>query len=269
MEKNQLTQIIDILNNWERSSSYRFSVDYNCIYEPESNKDTSTYTMKFSPQLVLDSPFYEIGLIDLETFYTIPNVDKKNNRINYYSNKAASFVDIYFEKGGYDIKELNSRLESALKANGDDGAIKILAVGSIGKCEMTLTNTQVDFTKENSINKLLGFNNEIYGEKTATITKISENNINITDINTLFVRCNIVEQSYKNGNKDIIIFSFYPKVPPGFKIVEQPDHITFLPINRNYIDKIEFSIVDNNGVPANFNGEKITMNFYLQKIPLK
>ena len=88
------------------------------------------------------------------------------------------------------------------------------------------SNYQVDFSQPNSIKDILGFNHGIYKYGVHE----SRNIVNILTINSIFVNINIIDGSYINGEKQPVIFSFFPNVSPGEKIVETPQNLVYLPI---------------------------------------
>ena len=69
-------------------------------------------------------------------------------------------------------------------------------------------NYEVDFRKDTSINSLLGFDSNLY---TSGFHE-SENMVNILTINSILVNI-------------YIIYSFFPDVSPGYKIIENPHNL--------------------------------------------
>jgi hypothetical protein len=266
---NTQEKILEKLDTWERSPGFMILVSYPSIYE--GGKDTSIYTMRLEPPIMLDSPDYEIGLLDLETYYSFPNIDSSNNNLRYWSKAKSAYVVITLATGAYNISELYAELKAKFLANGDvNKPVKITALQSSAKAEMTLTNTIVDFTYPNSINKILGFDNKQYGDiSLPDLTYISESIVNIIDISSIYVNSDIVANSYENGKSSNVLYSFFPTVPPNYKIVEKPNPPSYLPIKRSYIDSISFWLNDDKGRRLNMRGENVTMRFYLKKIPLK
>ena len=100
----------------------------------------------------------------------------------------------------------------------------------------------------------------------ANKTHWSDAPVNIINVNTIKIRCNIVQGSYQNGENDHTLHSFYPTVEPGFKIVETPSNVIYLPINVQRIDNITLSVVDQNGETVNFRGEVITARLHLKRM---
>ena len=76
----------------------------------------------------------------------------------------------------------------------------------------------VDFTRsEHSIGPMLGFTNQKILK--LHILHTSDAPVNIIKVNTVAIRCSTVHGSYKDGINEHTLYSFYPTVEPGFKIV--------------------------------------------------
>ena len=100
---------------------------------------------------------------------------------------------------------------------------------------MILSNDyEVDFRQNNSINSLLGFKNKLY---TSGFHE-SENMVNTLTINSILVYIDIIDiisRSYVNGSTQPTIYSFFPDVSPGYKIIENPGNLLYLPITSDTI----------------------------------
>ena len=87
--------------------------------------------------------------------------------------------------------------------------IKISANTNTLKSEMFLKyNYEVDFRKGKSINRLLGFDSNIY---TSGFNE-SEIMVNILTINSILVNIDIISGSYVNGSTQPTIYSFFPTI---------------------------------------------------------
>jgi hypothetical protein len=114
-----------------------------------------------------------------------------------------------------------------------------------------------------SIGELLGFStetkvlepNKTYsGDKTVTILKVD----------SIDVTCNIIQGSYRNGENHHILHTFYPTVAPGYKIVERPQNLVYLPLNTSFISDIVLNILDQDGNHIDFRGEGITIRLHIK-----
>lgn len=197
---------------------------------------------------------YVMGLTSFESFNSIPNIDETNNNFSY------GIDTVIMPTGSYEINDIENLLRTIVQETGDVLSLKANnnTLQTSIKC-----NKAIDFTQENSIGPLLGFDRKILA---ANITHISDHPVNILKINTLCIECNITKGSFKNGEPCHIIHHFFPNVPPGFKIIEAPENVIYLPINVNTITNITVKILDQSGNLVNFRGETITVGLHLKKI---
>ena len=64
----------------------------------------------------------------------------------------------------------------------------------------------------------------------------------------------VIGGSYVNGRTQNTIYSLFPKVPPGYKIVENPRDFVYLPVILDKIHKMETVVTDQNGKQLNLRG---------------
>ena len=147
------------------------------------------------------------------------------------------------------------------KANDMDN-IEIFANTNTLKSKMIINNnSEVDFRRYNSINSLLGFDSILY---TSGFNE-SENMVNIHTINSILVNTNIILGSYVNGSTQPKIYTFFPDVSPGYKIIENPHNLLYLPITSDTIHSIIIWLTDQNGNELNLRGENLLMRFHLRE----
>ena len=123
-------------------------------------------------------------------------------------------------------------------------------------------NYEVDFRKDKSINSLLEFDSNLY---TSGFYE-SENMVNILTINSMLVNIDIISGSYVNGSTQPTIYSFFPDVSPGYKIIENPQNLLYLPITLDTIHSITIWLTDQNGNELNLRGENLSIRFHLREI---
>lgn len=130
------------------------------------------------------------------------------------------------------------------------------------KAEIT-SKFYIDFTKEHSIGSLLGFpkTTEILQPNTVHTGKET---VNVMKVNSIDVTCNIIQGSYRDGENTHILHTFYPTVAPGFKIVEKPQNLVYLPLNASYISDIVVNILDQDGNHIDFRQEPITIRIHIK-----
>ena len=148
------------------------------------------------------------------------------------------------------------------KANVKDNT-KISSNTKTLKSEKFLKNNyEVDFRQDKSINSLLGFHSKLY---TSGFYE-SENMVNILTINRILVNIDIISGSYVNGSTQPTIYAFFPDVSPGYKIIENPHNLLYIPIPSDTIHSITIWLNDQNGNELNLRGEKLSMRFHLREI---
>lgn len=124
-------------------------------------------------------------------------------------------------------------------------------------------NVTVDFTQPESIRNVLGYGSRVLEGK---MQHVGEYPINISTINAVRVECILVTDSFINGRNSHTIHEFYPSVAPGYKIVEVPKNLIYLPIVDRTIHALHIDIVDQNGNLIDFRGETITCRIYIRKV---
>ena len=110
---------------------------------------------------------------------------------------------------------------------------------------------EVDFRHDKSINSLLGFNSKLY----TSGFKESENMVSILTtilififiyfiINSILVNIDIISGSYVYDSTQPAIYSFFPDVSPGFKIIENLHNLLYLLITSDTIHSITIWLTD-------------------------
>ena len=61
------------------------------------------------------------------------------------------------------------------------------------------------------------------------------------------------------------IYSFFPKVSPGYKIIESPVNLIYLPLTLDTIDSLTVSITDQYDHLLNLRNEKFTIRFHIRE----
>lgn len=215
--------------------------------------NSSILTADFNPPIYLeDNSDYVIGLSNFETFNVIPNIDESNNKFTY-GNMTHTIPT-----GAYEIKDINDYLQKVMPAHNKINIIPNRNTSTV-KIE---NNVDIDFTSENSIGRLLGFEKRVL---TANEVNESDFPVQILKVNALCIDCNIATGSYSNGQPVHIIHQFFPAVAPGYKIIESPLNILYFPVSVKTINSITVKILDQDGNLVNFRKETITVRLHLKK----
>ena len=234
-------------------------VTWSSIYEPPKN--TAVYENIFPTPIILDpAKTYGIAIDSIDTYYSFPNIREcYNNRINYYD--GTMWRDLYLPTGCYDIATINSTVKTLLGDNKDK--ITITEVYPQLKCNVNIgENWQIDFSATYSIGKVLGFTGKVYNAG----DHLSEEIVNINSTNSIFVNCDLISASYVNGAPASVIYTFFPNVPAGYKIIKELPRLNFNKINKSQINSIKVWLTDQDNNYLNFRDEVITIRFFLGEL---
>jgi len=221
------------------------------------------FSTQFNPHIQLKkNKRYEIALVNLETYYSFPNITSENCRFAYSPDAGYTWHHILVPEGSYDIEDINDYIQQKMKQNGHVDKISLSANTNTLKAVVILENNfQVDFRPMNSIGSVLGFNEEVYTND----YQESENPVNILSINSILVNIDIISGSYVNGRRNPTIYSFFPAVSPGYKIIETPANLVYLPVTLDAIYSMQTTITDQNGNLLNLRGENISIRFHVRE----
>lgn len=206
----------------------------------------------FPPIELSPDKHYMLGLVELLTFNSIPNVDVGNNKIHVGEEI------VVIPTGSYEIEDIEIHVRRILADKGIEISIKPNnnTLRSEIKC-----NRDINFQPDDSIGCLLGFTKRVLQ---ANKSHKSDLPVAILKVNALRVECNITSGAFINERKVHTIHEFFPIVPPGYKIIEVPTHVIYLPIICKTIDNIQLRIVDQDGDLVNFRGEVITIRLHIK-----
>lgn len=225
-----------------------------------SGNSSELYTT-FFPEIVLDPEAeYECSLLDFTTYNSIPNVNESNNKLYFYTDNIHSEKKITIPIGVYEFTDIASYLKEEFSLH--DVSFSLTLNKNTFKCEIQCSANIV--FRNDCINQILGFNSQ-----TLAATKIhqSEKILNITDLNFIRIECNIITNSYSNGEISRVLHEFPLQDDPGFKIVEVPRNLIYLPVVPKQIKSIQISIKDQKNRIVNFRGENIACRIHIRKVP--
>ena len=103
MEADLLKQIV---KNTAHKTSFQIIV----------NDNKSSFNIRLNPTLQLDKDKeYEIALVNLETYYSFPNIDETNNVFVYSPDNGNSWVKIKIPEGSYEIDDINNIIQHEME----------------------------------------------------------------------------------------------------------------------------------------------------------
>lgn len=226
------------------------------------SSSNSVFRTAFYPHIALDKDArHELALVGLDMYHSIPNIDQTNNMFVYEHDGVLHEIEI--PTGSYEIEAINQFIEKTFAVNNYQQLFNIGANNNTLKCviNIKIPNTKIYFDRERSLRNLLGFQSvilESVGEHGGV------NPVNILKVNNILVNCDAIDGSYLNERKQPVLYSFFPDVPPGYKIVEKPNAIIYLPISSPVLDEIKIWLTDQNRDVLNIREEVITLRLHLR-----
>lgn len=265
--------------------------------------NSSSLTAEYFPPIELDDSDYVCGLVDFQTYNTIPNVDNLNNFFHFGSGVGVKlrpenvtksnlddhgtflnsvnsetqniegfeipvleFNSLYYDVsvinipiGSYEIDDIYNILKKSLDSYNIQFDLRINK--NTLKCQLICSHP-IDFSRKNSIGSLLGFSSRILQPN---VVQESDLSIDIFRVNALRLECNITTGAYMNNTLVHTIHEFCPNVPPGYKIIEVPKNVIYLPVAVRTIRTLNIYIVDQKNNLVNFCGENITIRIHIKK----
>ena len=85
------------------------------------------------------------------------------------------------------------------------------------------------------------------------------------NINSILVNIDIITGSYVNGRMQPVIYSFFSNVSPGYKIVQKPPHLKYLPVTLDIVANLRTYITDQDGNLLNLRGEVVTIRLDIKQ----
>lgn len=226
--------------------------------------------------LILPTPIlnddgkYQVALKSLSTWYAWPNITSKNNELKYTIGGVEK--SIVFPPGAYLIKDIAIIIKTELKRKGDEDAFWLGASQNTLKSKIKVVEANcIVNIGDSSIKNILGWpggpstNDLPQGEHT------SSNVLDISSVNEIMVHSNITRGTYTTNAKgellrQSVLASFYPKVPPGYKIIFEPRQLEYTTLNTNLIQNIRVWLTDQDYNILDNGKERLSINLQLKKV---
>ncbi len=240
--------------------SYTFVIS-NCDGRCEKIKTT------FNPPLELDKDKrYELALVNLETYWSFPNITEKNNQFKF--GDGITTHEIFIPTGAYELTQINEYIQARmLELDYPKDSITITANPHTLKAVLEVKKGfVVVFTEKNSIASLLGFHKNLYGTGREDRVFEGQNIVKIINLNAIYVLNSLCEHAYVDGSLSPVIYSFFPNSGVGDKIIEKPRERVYSPITLDTISSMQTWLTDQNGVDLDLRGENLTIRFHLREV---
>lgn len=180
-------------------------------------------------------------------------VTEKNN--HFYC--SITNKELTIDTGTYNIIDI----ENYLKKHLGDSNISLKINLNTQKCELQSVY-DIDFTRANTFNHLLGFSPKLYSTNKLHTSDLP---VQIFKVYTIRVNCNITKGSYHNSEQSHTIYEFGINSPPGYIINETPRNIIYYPLNTRTISNISLDIVDQDDNLINLRGEPIIVRLEIKQ----
>lgn len=220
--------------------------------------NSSVLSSSFSEDLSVSGKDWELGLISFLAYHTVPNITKNNNRIDFKRSNGQE-ITIEIDEGAYTIEDLTAAIKKQTSPLGI--AFSLKPNQNTQKCVIS-SDAEINFQKADSMHDLLGFKRSILSPNKA---HTSDHIVKIARVNSIRILCNITTGTFDNGYNAHILHEFFPQVPPGYKIVEAPTNIIYLPINVERINNITLTLSDQDNRLIDFGRETVNIRLHLRK----
>lgn len=230
----------------------------------ELSATSNIISQDFYPPIVLDQQNdYAIGLFSLSTYHTIPNIrEGVNNEIAFVEKEGEQIETIALPTGSYELMNILDAIKEEAEKRDIEVELKLYKIPM--KVGIMCEDYNILFIEDRpNLAKVLGFKSTSYDKAKE---HMSEKVPQITDVNIINVECSLVGESYRNGRRSQTVYSFYPATPAGYKTIEQPTNILFIPVNVREISNISLRLTDHCGNLVDFQGELITIHLILRKL---
>ena len=212
---------------------------------------------------------FKIAITFLTGYNGIFNITSKNIKF-YFINPANEIVKITIPHGAYELKSLDLEIK---RIKFEEGHItedfypfsikpNFSTLGSI--IEITDPNFLIDFTYDNTIRDLLGFNAVILEDE----YNLSQNPVDILSFDNIFLECDIAQGMIFKGKKSTIIHNFTMDVDPGYKYIEKfrGGVMWYMMESKDIISSVCFKLKNENNKLVSSNGQSITFRLSIKEI---
>ena len=176
---------------------------------------------KFNPTNLQANRNYELAMVNRETYYSFANIrEGDNNSFKWSVDDGKTWTTLHVPTGCYELKAITKAETIRIRGNSDITNVNTL------QCILTEVGAKckVSLDVPNSLASVLGFERSIYGVG----RHASENLVNIMNVNSILVRCNIIYSSYMRGTQAPVAYNFFSNAAPGQKILEAPHNLIYL-----------------------------------------
>jgi hypothetical protein len=248
--------------------SYYFAITSDA--RDSDRYDASDFVTFFSQPIKLPNMYdWYIALDKAALWYSYPNVSATsydNAKFTYYNGSA--WKDVTIDEGNYSISDLNTAIQAAITAQGDTGTnIAFVPNFNTQKVEVQFLSSYEWDPSTSQMYLLFGFS-DAQAAGPISVNTVSDNIANVTNgITSLYIKTDLLEQSFQNTSGGQVIYSFLPDGPPGSIIDIDPPERVYVQLRKNYeIQNIRIYVQDNLNRTIDFRGDSTSYTFHLKGV---
>jgi hypothetical protein len=230
---------------------------------------SARYLLIADLNFLITDPIYEDELPTIQDDRTkvSAGVDRLFARLNALKAniEQSETKTITLPTGSYEITQINEEITRHFSTKyfatqeraGLDPPITVTSNPATLNCVIEVTSNRytVDLSAS-TIRTVLGFS----GRTLHKGRHESDQPVNIMPVSSILVKCSIIGGSYVAGSEHPVLHAFFPDVSPGYKVIETPQNVLYLPVTLSgQIQNIRIWLTDQNHIPLDLRGEKITI----------
>lgn len=211
--------------------------------------NSSELRASYFPSIPLEGE-WECALLNFQTYYNIFNLRERGWIVTANKNGIVP-------KGMYEVADIEAIGKNTVSKNG----FFELKINSVTQTTELFCSEPITFSE--NVAKLLGFksNHQYTGNKMHS----SPNHTNILPLSMILVHASLADGAYVNGERTHSIHSFFPQVPPGYRIIEAPNTLIYYPVIFSSLNNVMVEVLDENGKLIDFNGETVSISIHLKR----
>ena len=180
------------------------------------------------------------------------------------------FITYELTPGIYSIQDISDTIHTfsdhmeTIQIEYDDISMKTkIILKYIGEPKMFVLGT-LRFDERSFFHTLVGF--APYWNYKPPGVYTSDKILKLKTTNKFHLKCDVINGSVVNGNRQSILYSFVLDKKPGYKIFSEPETVHYNKINKSVLNTITFYLEDDNNKEVSFNGETLTFTLQMIKI---
>lgn len=212
-----------------------------------------TLSTNLHPEIELDERFeYSCCLLD----FSIHNISLKHNfkqkiGIEYLIENEEGSRWVTINPGERDLVDIMNQV--AININLYGSKTKFDFDKDTMKFRISASNAKL-YLPPTSFGALIGYDSQTLERNTITE---ANNRIGQIDARRVRINCNLISGSFDNGIDTHTVHEFHPKPVSNYKMLEQPQHLIYLPITRQRINSVNITVTDQDGKLIDLQGGEI------------